>query len=144
MDLVIELKDKKMPRIERTSNKDIFAQIAGEKPSVETKRKLWTDISVEEWDWRHFLEYWDAMYMKTLNILPPGRPKAQYPKLRGMIEPSRQHWGNKIFKDMIDYVFTNLAYYPQWKNITISLVCGKHYWVEEISRKVQQKESTML
>lgn len=140
--LIIEFGDKKMPS--RKSNKDIFAQIAGEKKEEDTKRKLWSELPVEKWDWLHFLEYWDARYMKTLNILSPGRSKYTYPRLKGTIEPSRQHWGNEIFKAMIDYVFDNLAYYPQWDNPTIGLVCGKHYWVQEISRKVQQKGGTML
>jgi hypothetical protein len=59
-----------------------------------------------------------------------------------MIAPSIQHWGPEFFKQMIDWIFVNYYQYPKLNTITISLVCGSHYWVEVIAQAVARENST--
>lgn len=119
-------------------NKDVLAQMYGEKPAKKV-RKHFTEIPVLEWEWDNFLQYWDSRYLETLEVFPPGIGWKAKGKYKAVIDSATKHWGKELFKEMIDFVFDNLAYYPQWTNPTINLVCGSHYWVAEISRKVQQK-----
>jgi hypothetical protein len=132
----MELLDKNLPGF--TAN-EILAQMYKET----SNSKGYKDKNIEQWTWADFLEYWDARYQVTLGIIPPARNKRDNPKFKGMIEPSREHWGNSLFKSMIDFVFSNLSVYPQWKNITIGLICGSHYWAEEISRKAQEQRKML-
>ena len=140
----MSLVSKELPLWHRfaMSDTDIYDQMFKTPKAEKTvKAKQYTEVELEDWTWINFVQYWNHRYHKTLGILPPGLGKREMGRLKGTIEPSLEHWGNEIFRDMIDYVFDSVAYYPQWKNLTIGIICGNHYWVQEISRKVQESKA---
>lgn len=127
------LGDKALP------SKSTLDYIYGDKPKDTKISAHYKEVlETKDWGWMQFLQYWDDKYLETLQRIPPGHPKREYPKLKNMIDYSTHHWGNDIFKAMIDYVFDNIAYYPKWDNPTIGLVCGAHYWANLIANEVQK------
>lgn len=131
----LKLGDKPMPK---ATNKDVLSSIYDEKPKEIKASSYYKEVELEDWGWMQFIQYWDDRYRETLERIPPGHPKREYPKLKNMIEYSINHWGREIFKAMIDYVFDNLAYYPKWDNPSIGLVCGAHYYSNLIANEVQK------
>lgn len=122
----------------KPTNQDVLNNIYGDKPKDIKASTFYKEVELKDWGWMQFLQYWDERYLETLQRIPPGHPKREYPKLKNMIEFSIKQWERDIFKAMIDYVFDNIAYYPKWDNISIGLVCGSHYWANLIANEVQK------
>jgi hypothetical protein len=97
----------------------------------------------EEVSWTEYLKYWNKAYKRTIGT-PSGLGSKQQKQYKKMIEYSVNQWGGPFFKKMIDWVFENYQHYPQWNYISLSLVCGSHYWSGYIAQRVQLAEKNKL
>lgn len=95
------------------------------------------DIPTEEWKWHHFAKYFFTRYNQ---FAQKSHRWVNYGELKGKIEPSLALRGNILLRKMIDYVFLNQKDYPEWKRISLDLVCGEHYWAERIAEAVRLQE----
>ena len=97
----------------------------------------------KEVSWTRYLKYWNSAYKKAIGT-PSGLNSKQQNNYKKMIEYSVEQWGEDTFKKMIDWVFENYQNYPQWNSISMSLICGSHYWSSYIAQRVQLAEKNKL
>jgi len=91
---------------------------------------------LKDWSWTDFYNYFEDKH--TTSFYKRTASWKQRAKYKSIIEESYSRWGKDVFKEMIDYVFENYKDYP-WEDVTIGLVCGRHYWAEEIGRAAMQQ-----
>jgi len=93
---------------------------------------------VLNWKWRDFYNYFDDQYAAVIGNVPWTTIK-QINAKKKIIEQSYEFWGKDVFKAMIDWLFDNYKDYPQWESISISLVCGSHYWAKMIAENAKKQ-----
>lgn len=99
-----------------------------------SNRKGIMDLPVEEWKWYHFSSYFFTRYNQ---LMPEPHPWVNFGQLKGKIAPSLALRGNFLFKEMIDFVFRERKDYPEWKRVSLDLVCGDHHWSNHIAEAVR-------
>lgn len=68
----------------------------------------------------------------------------EWQELKGKLEYSIQKRGKSLLKEMMDWVLENHERYPQWKVVSIDLVCGSHAWADEIADEVEHRMANAL
>lgn len=93
--------------------------------------------NVDTWTWINYVAYWNKKLFHTFNTSANSVKLGQRNrgKYKGMIEPTMEHRGKAMLKDMIDFVFDNYQNFPKW-SLQFELVCGSHYWSNFICEKV--------
>lgn len=107
------------------------------------KDEGYTTKELDFWTWKDFQNYFDDSYQQKLGMKPPGLPFTEFPKRKTMLESSINYWGRPLLKSMIDFLIERGSTLKV-DTIGINLVCGKHYWANEIAQRTQRLEKHRL
>jgi|GEM_PF-3975810 len=101
------------------------------------------EVPSNSWKWMDYLNFFNSLYEDHFGPAPKLTLAAKG-KFKSMIEMSVNHYGGETFKKMIEWMFDNYKSYPQWDSVSLSLVCGTHYYAAMIQQKVKATESVVL
>jgi hypothetical protein len=100
-------------------------------PDIVRERKKPTEPDWQEWE-----RYWETKYITTLGTTPYAS-FTERGKNKRMILAALKLRGEELFRSMIDFVFDNHVYHPEWKYLSLSLVCGSHGFAESIAKQCE-------
>jgi hypothetical protein len=95
------------------------------------------DKSLDEWNHKDFLKYWDTQYKKYVHPCAPRRSPKEAMKLKAAISSSIDRYGTKILRDMVDYAFNHYKDFPTWKMESPMIVFAAHGWSAMMYTRVQ-------